>query len=130
MDSCRSYAFRGTLVYGDIYGQILVWLLVVFLSLAAGLALMGASQPLVGIVAIDLVFVLLLPFLMSLRKSWLNSRAFPPESSPPIVRADVSIIQGLGTSDLKDFAFVWTLGDLFLRTPLDNPLLMQPPSLA
>jgi hypothetical protein len=91
---------------------------------------MGASQPLVGIAAIDLVFVLLLPFLMSLRKSWLNSRAFPPESSPPIVRADVSIIQGLGTSDLKDFAFVWTLGDLFLRTPLDNPLLMQPPSLA
>jgi len=130
MDSCRSYAFRGTLVYGDIYGQILVWLLVVFLSLAAGLALMGASQPLVGIAAIDLVFVLLLPFLMSLRKSWLNSRAFPPESSPPIVRADVSIIQGLRTSDLKDFAFVWTLGDLFLRTPLDNQLLMQPPSLA
>ncbi len=43
MDSCRSYAFRGTLVYGDIYGQILVWLLVVFLSLAAGLALMEAS---------------------------------------------------------------------------------------
>ena len=130
MDSCRSYAFRGTLVYGDIYGQILVWLLVVFLSLAAGLALMGASQPLVGIAAIDLVFVLLLPFLMSLRKTWLNSRAFPPESSPPIVRADVSIIQGLRTSDLKDFAFVWTLGDLFLSTPLDNPLLMQPSSLA
>jgi hypothetical protein len=64
MDSCRSYAFRGTLVYGDIYGQILVWLLVVFLSLAAGLALMGASQPLVGIAAIDLVFVLSMPFLL------------------------------------------------------------------
>lgn len=64
MDSNKSYAFRCTLVYGDIYGQILVWLLVVFLSLAAGLALMGATHPLIGIAVIGLVFVLSLPFLL------------------------------------------------------------------
>jgi hypothetical protein len=64
MDSSKSYAFRCSLVYGDIYGQILVLLLMVFLSLAAGLALMGASQPLVWTAAIGLVFVLSVPFLL------------------------------------------------------------------
>jgi len=43
--SVRPYNLRCTLTFGDIYGQILIWMAVIFVSLAAGLALMGASKP-------------------------------------------------------------------------------------
>ncbi|WP_399212855.1 MULTISPECIES: hypothetical protein [unclassified Synechococcus] len=39
-------------------------MLVTFLSLAAGMALMGATHPVAGIAVIGLIFVLSLPFLM------------------------------------------------------------------
>lgn len=55
---------RCTLVYGDIYGEILIWLLIVFLSLASGLALLASSHPIAGGAVIGLFFVLSLPFLM------------------------------------------------------------------
>ncbi|MFM7087481.1 MAG: hypothetical protein ACKOXO_10900 [Cyanobium sp.] len=55
---------RCTLTYGDIYGQILVWLLLSFLGLATGMALMAAEHPIVGITLIALLFTLSLPFLM------------------------------------------------------------------
>jgi hypothetical protein len=64
LSSKHGYLIRSTLTYGDIYGQILVWLLVVFLTLAAGLALMAGSHPFGGIVMIGLIFVLSLPFLL------------------------------------------------------------------
>lgn len=64
MSKENSYLVRSTLAYGDIYGQILVWLLVVFLSLAAGLALLAGSHPIGGIAVIALVFVVSLPFLL------------------------------------------------------------------
>jgi hypothetical protein len=55
---------RCTLAYGDIYGQILVWMLVSFLGLAAGMALMAAEHPIAGIALISLLFLLSFPFLM------------------------------------------------------------------
>jgi hypothetical protein len=55
---------RCTLVYGDIYGQIMVWLLLSFLGLAAGMALMAAQHPIAGIALIAVLFALTLPFLM------------------------------------------------------------------
>lgn len=64
MFSGQSYLLRCTLTYGDIYGQILIWLLVVFLSLASGLALLAGSHPITGIALIVLIFVLSLPFLL------------------------------------------------------------------
>ena len=45
MDPAQPYRLRCTLTFGDIYGQILIWMLVIIVSLAAGLALMGASKP-------------------------------------------------------------------------------------
>lgn len=39
------YRFTCTLTFGDIYGQIIVWLVILIISLAASLALMGARQP-------------------------------------------------------------------------------------
>lgn len=64
MNSDKGYLVRCTLSYGDIYGQILIWLLGVFLSLAAGFALLAASRPVAGIAVIVLIFVLSLPFLL------------------------------------------------------------------
>ncbi|MCP9927745.1 hypothetical protein [Cyanobium sp. CH-040] len=64
MNSEKGYLVLCTLSYGDIYGQILIWLLGVFLSLGAGLALLAASHPVAGIGVIVLIFVLSLPFLL------------------------------------------------------------------
>ena len=47
MSSSSPFAVRCTLTFGDIYGQILAWMAVIFVSLASGLALMGSSKPLV-----------------------------------------------------------------------------------
>ena len=52
------YRLRCTLTFGDIYGQILIWMVVIFASLAAGLALMGASRPMFALVGVGLILVL------------------------------------------------------------------------
>ena len=57
-------AMRCTLTFGDIYGQILAWMVVIFVSLAAGLALMGSTRPLFALVGVGLILVLSLPFLL------------------------------------------------------------------
>lgn len=64
MNPSKSYLVRCKLTYGDIYGQILIWLLIVFLSLASGLALIAGGQPVAGDIVIVLFFVFSLPFLM------------------------------------------------------------------
>jgi hypothetical protein len=58
----QSYALRCTLTFGDIYAQILIWMVVIFASLAAGLALMGASRPIFALVGVGLILVMSLPF--------------------------------------------------------------------
>ena len=60
----QPYQLRCTLTFGDIYAQILIWMVVIFVSLAAGLALMGASKPLFALVGVGLILVLSLPFLL------------------------------------------------------------------
>lgn len=57
-------AVRCTLTFGDIYLQVLAWMAVIFVSLAAGLGLMGASRPLFALVGVGLILVLSLPFLL------------------------------------------------------------------
>ncbi|SBO42850.1 hypothetical protein [Cyanobium sp. NIES-981] len=64
MSVLTGYNLRSTLTYGDIYGQILIWLLVVFLSLASGLALMGAAHVTAGMVVVGSIFVFSLPFIL------------------------------------------------------------------
>jgi len=64
MERPQPYQFRCTLTFGDIYAQIIVWLLVIFVSLAAGLALMGANNPIFALVVVGMIFVLSLPFLL------------------------------------------------------------------
>ncbi|MFM7424191.1 MAG: hypothetical protein ACKO7W_04205 [Elainella sp.] len=60
----QKYRVVCTLTFGDIYGQIIVWLVVLFLSLAAALALMGASRPIYALATVGLILVLSLPFLL------------------------------------------------------------------
>lgn len=64
MDNINKYRVACTLSFGDIYGQIIVWLVVIFLSLAAALALMGASRPIYALATVGLILVLSLPFLL------------------------------------------------------------------
>jgi hypothetical protein len=64
MNKIQKYRFACTLTFGDIYGQIIVWLIVIFLSLATAIALMGADRPVYAFATIGLILVLSLPFLL------------------------------------------------------------------
>lgn len=57
------YRFACTLSYGDIYGQVIVWLGVIFATLAAALSLMS-SRPLYAFLTVGLILVVSLPFLL------------------------------------------------------------------
>lgn len=62
MNELSNYRFKCTLSLGDIYGQIIVWLAVVFASLAAALSLM--SHPMYALAVVGLIIVVSLPFLL------------------------------------------------------------------
>jgi hypothetical protein len=64
MNNIQKYRFVCTLTFGDIYGQIIVWLIVIFLSLASAMALMGASRPVYALATVGIILVLSLPFLL------------------------------------------------------------------
>ena len=64
METHESYQLRCTLTFGDIYGQVLAWMGVIFVSLAMALGLMGASRPLFALLGVGLILVLSLPFLL------------------------------------------------------------------
>ena len=76
----KAYNLRCTLTFGDIYAQILIWMAVIFVSLAAGLALMGASKPIFALVGVGVILVLSLPFLLfAFTTTLLNHIALEPE---------------------------------------------------
>jgi uncharacterized membrane protein len=60
----QKYRFVCTLTFGDIYGQIIVWLITIVISLASALALMGARKPIYALTTVGLVILLSLPFLL------------------------------------------------------------------
>lgn len=64
MNNMQRYRLTCTLSFGDIYGQIIVWLIVIFISLAAAMAMMGASRPVYALATVGLILVLSLPFLL------------------------------------------------------------------
>ena len=64
MTSLSNYKVICDLKFGDIYIQILAWMGVIFVSLAAGLALMGSSRPIFALLGVGLILVLSLPFLL------------------------------------------------------------------
>jgi hypothetical protein len=62
MNELGKYRFTCTLSLGDIFGQIVVWVGVIFASLASALALM--SHPIYSFAAVGLIIVTSLPFLL------------------------------------------------------------------
>lgn len=64
MDKPQKYRLACTLSFGDIYGQIIIWLIVIFLSLAAALALWSSARETYALLTVGLILVLSLPFLL------------------------------------------------------------------
>ena len=64
MSTFTNYKLICDLEFGDIYIQVLSWMGVIFVSLAAGLALMGSSRPIFALLGVGLILVLSLPFLL------------------------------------------------------------------
>jgi hypothetical protein len=60
----QKYRMICTLTFGDIYGQIIVWLIVIFLSLATTLALWSSTRQIYALATVGIVLVLSLPFLL------------------------------------------------------------------
>lgn len=64
MDNFSRYRLICTLSFGDIYGQIIIWLIVIFLSLASALALWSADRQIYALATVGLILVLSIPFLL------------------------------------------------------------------
>ncbi len=60
----QKYRMVCTLTFGDIYGQIIIWLMVIFLSLATTLALWSSTRQIYALATVAIVLVLSLPFLL------------------------------------------------------------------
>lgn len=60
----HKYRIACTLSFGDIYGQIIIWLIVIFISLATALALWSADRQIYALATVGLILVLSLPFLL------------------------------------------------------------------
>ncbi len=58
------YKMICTLTFGDIYLQIIVWLIVIFVSLATTLALWSSTRQIYALATVAIVLVLSLPFLL------------------------------------------------------------------
>ena len=58
------YKMICTLTFGDIYLQIIVWLIVIFISLATTLALWSSTRQIYALATVGIVLVLSLPFLL------------------------------------------------------------------
>ncbi len=62
MNPLQGYQVRCTLTFGDIYAQVIVWLIVIFLSLATSVAMY--QNPVYAFLTGGLILVLSLPFLL------------------------------------------------------------------
>lgn len=60
----QKYQMICTLTYGDIYGQIIIWLIVIFLSLATTLALWSSTRQIYAFATVGIILILSLPFLL------------------------------------------------------------------
>ena len=75
----QRYRMICTLTFGDIYGQIIVWLIVIFLSLATTLALWSSTRQIYALATVGIVLVLSLPFLLfAFVTTLLNNIEFAP----------------------------------------------------
>ena len=73
------YQMICTLSFGDIYLQIIIWLIVIFISLATTLALWSSTRQIYALATVGIVLVLSLPFLLfAFVTTLLNNIQFAP----------------------------------------------------
>lgn len=58
------YRLNCTLTFGDVYGQIIAWLIVIFIALAATLAIWSGTRQSYAFLTLGIVLVISLPFLV------------------------------------------------------------------
>lgn len=74
-----NYRMICTLTFGDIYLQIIIWLIVIFVSLATTLALWSSTRQIYALATVGIVLVLSLPFLLfAFVTTLLNNIEFAP----------------------------------------------------
>lgn len=79
MSNIQRYKMICTLTFGDIYGQIIAWLIVIFITLASTLALWSSTRQIYALATVGIVLVLSLPFLLfSFVTTLLNHIEFSP----------------------------------------------------
>ncbi|MFB2981294.1 MULTISPECIES: hypothetical protein [Microseira] len=87
MDKLQRYRLVCTLTFGDIYGQIIIWLIVIFASLASALALWSTTRQIYAIMTVGLIVVISLPFLLfAFVTTLLNHIEFAPLESNQTTR--------------------------------------------
>ena len=64
MENPSKYLVSCNLTFGDIYLQVLAWIGIILISLAAGLSLMGSTRPIFALAGVGVILVLSLPFLL------------------------------------------------------------------
>jgi hypothetical protein len=64
MSNLQKYKMVCTLTFGDIYIQIITWLIVIFITLATALALWSTTRQIYGLATVGIVLLLTLPFLL------------------------------------------------------------------
>ena len=75
----NKYKMICTLTFGDIYLQIIIWLIVIFVSLATTLALWSSTRQIYALATVGIVLVLSLPFLLfAFVTTLLNNIEFAP----------------------------------------------------
>ncbi|GFE71745.1 hypothetical protein [Chroococcus sp. FPU101] len=79
----QKYRMVCTLTFGDIYGQIIIWLIVIFITLASTLALWSTTRQIYALATVGIVLVLTLPFLLfAFVTTLLNHIEFTPIEAP------------------------------------------------
>jgi hypothetical protein len=87
-NEAQKYRMICTLSFGDIYGQIIVWLIVIFLTLATTLALWSSTRQIYALATVGIVLVLSLPFLLfAFVTTLLNHIEFAPADTESTTRA-------------------------------------------
>ena len=81
-----NYKMICTLTFGDIYLQIIIWLIVIFISLATTLALWSSTRQIYALATVGIVLVLSLPFLLfAFVTTLLNNIQFAPIEEENII---------------------------------------------
>ncbi len=84
----QKYRMVCTLTFGDVYGQIIVWLIVIFLTLASALGLWSSTRQIYALAVVGLVLVLSLPFLLfAFVTTLLNHIEFTPLEATETTRS-------------------------------------------